>query len=124
MFRITTLFLCMLLAAAAVGRYRAEQSVQKTRAELERLEAQQAEELRRIQILRAEVAYLENPERLAKVAAAQTDLRPSTGAQFITPQQFAATIGVSPTTPFLADDPAPANGVANAIAVAQLADAE
>lgn len=90
MIRITTIFLCLLLAAAAAGRYRAEVSVRETRMELEKLETSKLEEERSIQMLRAEVAYLESPERLAKIAKAKTDLRPSESGQTPNAQEFAA----------------------------------
>ncbi len=93
MIRITTIFLCLLLAAAAAGRYRAEVSVRETRMELEKLETSKLEEQRSIQMLRAEVAYLENPERLAKIASAKTDLRPSESDQSPSAQDFAASFG-------------------------------
>lgn len=90
MIRISTIFLCMLLAAAAVGRYRAEVSVKEARQEIERLDEAKIDEKRAIQMLRAEIAYLENPERLARIAEAKTDLRPSQGAQTLSARQFAA----------------------------------
>lgn len=124
MIRITTIFLCILLAAAAAGRYRAEVSVRETRQELKRIEAEKAEELRSIQMLRAEVAYLENPERLAKIAAAKTDLRPSAQGQTLTAQQFAAAFDRGE---LLSDEEitAPKSDVIlNAIAMAQLANAQ
>lgn len=124
MIRITTIFLCILLAAAAAGRYRAEVSVRETRQELQRIEAEKAEELRSIQMLRAEVAYLENPERLAKIAAAKTDLRPSAQGQTFTAQQFAAAFDRGE---LLSDEEitAPKSDVIlNAIAMAQLANAQ
>ena len=93
MIRITTIFLCVLLAAAAFGRYRAEVSVRELRDDIEKIETSQLEELRAIQMLRAEIAYLENPDRLAKVAAAKTDLRPSSGDQLVNAREFAALFG-------------------------------
>lgn len=104
MIRITTIFLCLLLAAAAAGRYRAEVSVRETRMELEKLETSKLEEERSIQMLRAEVAYLESPERLAKIAKAKTDLRPSDGEQTLNAQDFAAAFG--DTEIYLDDDEA------------------
>ena len=77
MIRISTIFLCLLLAAAAAGRYQAEVAVREARSELRNLEEQKAKELRAIQMLRAEVAYLESPDRLAKIARSETELRPT-----------------------------------------------
>lgn len=123
MVRITTIFLCILLAAAAFGRYRAEVSVRELREDIERLESSQAEELRTIQMLRAEIAFLENPERLAKVASAKTDLRPSKGDQLVNAPEFAALIGDEK----FEEEEAPASEgdvIMHALAMAQLAEAQ
>ena len=124
MIRITTIFLCLLLAAAAAGRYRAEVSVKETRAEIKRLETSKLEETRSIQMLRAEVAYLENPERLATIAETQTDLRPSDQEQILNARQFATAMNGEEAE----DEPdasvPPGDVITNAIAMAQLADAE
>ena len=124
MIRIATIFLCILLAAAAVGRYRAEVSVREARQEIERLEAAKLEELRDIQMLRAEIAFLENPERLAKIATAKTDLRPSLGAQTVTARQFAAAFVEDAAPAF--DEPQPSENdvILHALKMAQLADAQ
>ncbi len=122
MIRITTIFLCVVLAAAAFGRYRAEVSVRELHDEIEEIETSQVEELRAIQMLRAEIAYLENPERLARVADAKTDLRPSNAAQMINAQEFAAAFGIEGASP--EDYAPPSDVILNAMAMAQLADAE
>ncbi len=124
MIRITTIFLCVLLAAAAFGRYRAEVSVRELREDIKRIETSQVEELRSIQMLRAEIAYLENPDRLARVAAAKTDLRPSTGDQLVNAPEFAALIGGSD---YIAGEEAPApdgDVILHALAMAQLTDVQ
>jgi len=123
MIRITTIFLCVLLAAAAFGRYRAEVSVRELREDIQRIETSHTEEARSIQMLRAEIAYLENPERLAKVAEAKTDLRPSASDQLVNAQEFAALLGEE--SPVMAEEPAaPADVIRHALAMAQLADAQ
>lgn len=123
MIRITTIFLCVLLAAAAFGRYRAEVSVRELRKDIERIETSQAEETRAVQMLRAEIAYLENPDRLAKIAGAKTDLRPSASGQIVSAREFAALIGGEE---YIAEeDPAPEGDVIrNALAMALVADAQ
>lgn len=124
MIRITTIFLCVLLAAAAFGRYRAEVSVRELRNDIEKIEASQVEEARAIQMLRAEIAYLENPDRLAKVAVAKTDLRPSSGDQLVNAGEFAALFGNEE----YADEKVPAapdsDVILHALAMAQLTDAQ
>ncbi|GJL95614.1 MAG: hypothetical protein DHS20C05_20190 [Hyphococcus sp.] len=124
MFRITTIFLCVLLTAAAIGRYRAEESVRKTRIELNSLETSRLQELESIQILRAETAFLENPERLAKIAEAKTDLRPSTQEQMMTERQFASAMHGTEFDEVPLADETPADTISNAIAMAQLSGSQ
>lgn len=93
MMRLTMILLCFMLAAAAAGRYKAEAAVRETRLELQRLERARTIETSSIHALRAEVAYLESPERLAGVADAVTDLRPLSGAQLLTAEDFVADFG-------------------------------
>lgn len=93
MLRVTMLLLCLILAAAAAGRYKAEAAVRETRDELRRLDRTKAQEVTKIQVLRAEVAYLESPERLAAIATKMTDLEPLTGAQLLTAEDFKVAFG-------------------------------
>ena len=124
MIRITTIFLCILLAAAAFGRYRAEVSVRELREDIRQIETGKVEERREIQMLRAEIAYLENPDRLAKIAETKTDLRPSSSDQRVNAREFAALFGDEPQ---LAEEPAPApesDVIRNALAMALVTDAQ
>lgn len=105
MLRITMLLLCLILAAAAAGRYKAEAAVRETRNELRQLEQTKSQELTRIQVLRAEVAYLESPERLAAIAEKMTNLEPLTGAQLMTADDFKVAFGDG-ATPRTASSPA------------------
>jgi len=123
MIRITTIFLCFLLAAAAAGRYRAEVSVKETRSELKRLELSKVEELRSIQILRADVAYLENPQRLSEIANSKTDLRPSERGQILTAREFAVLMNGVEFDEKSDPDFTPSDVITNAIAMAQISDA-
>ena len=125
MIRISTIFLCVLLAAAAVGRYRAEAAVKEAREELHRLDIEEAEQRRAIQMLRAEIAYLENPDRLARIAAAKTDLRPTQGVQTLNASQLAAAFGVEEALPPAASpDPAARDVILHALAMSQLGRVE
>lgn len=123
MIRITTIFLCVLLAAAAFGRYRAEVSVRELREDIQQIETSQVEELRSIQMLRAEIAYLENPDRLAKVAGTKTDLRPSDSAQLVNAREFAVLLG---DTDYVAEEAPAQEGdvILHALAMAQLTDVQ
>ncbi|WDI30387.1 hypothetical protein PUV54_10500 [Hyphococcus flavus] len=118
MIRISTIFLCIILAAAAFGRYRAEVSVRELREEIDRIETSQVEEIRSIQMLRAEIAYLENPERLARIADTKTDLRPSTGDQLMGVREFALAFGLEDAGEDAGSEPD--NTILNAMAMAQL----
>jgi hypothetical protein len=93
MMRLTMIMLCFILAAAAAGRYQAEAAVRETRNELRRLDHVKSQELTSIQVLRAEVAFLESPERLASVAEKITDLEPLSGAQLMTAEDFRLAFG-------------------------------
>ncbi len=114
----------MLLAAAAAGRYRAEVSVKETRAELKRLEISKTQEQQSIQMLRAEVAYLENPNRLSKIAQAKTNLRPSVQDQLLSARQFATKMDGDEADELPYQDRAPIDAISNAIAMAQVTDAQ
>lgn len=124
MIRITTIFLCVLLAAAAFGRYRAEVSVRELRQDIKEIEISQVEEVRAIQMLRAEIAYLENPERLAKVANAKTDLRPSTGDQMMNAREFAAAFGGEDYASDEIDSSPSGDVIMHALAMAQVTGAQ
>lgn len=96
MTRLSLMLLCLILAAAAAGRYRAEVAVRETRSEILRLERQKARAHEEIALLRAEIAYLESPERLAQLADTMTSLTPLTGAQFMTAREFVAAFSAEP----------------------------
>ena len=88
MIRVSMIFLVLLLFGAAAGRYRAEVSVREARTEIGAMEAAKQSELREIQMLRAEIAYLENPDRLSKIADIATDLEPLSSRQLLTADDF------------------------------------
>lgn len=119
MMRTTTILLCILVAGAAAGRYRAETAVREAHDDLHRIKIEQVEEAKAGKMLRAEVAYLENPERLAKIARAKTDLRPTERGQSLSKAEFAVAMGIE--TPNLSPMRSqPSEVIANAIAMAQL----
>lgn len=88
MMRLTTFLLCLILAAAAAGRYKAETAVRDAKSEIRTLDRLKSEELSSIQILRTEVAFLERPQRLAEIAGGVAGLAPLTGAQLMTAEDF------------------------------------
>ena len=119
MIRVATIFLCLILASAAAGRYRAEVSVREMRAEIASLKDEAVREKRSIKVLRAEIAYLENPDRLSKLAAAKTDLRPSSRGQTLTAAQFASALGYEALDMQDGDGPDPSDIIMHAIAMAE-----
>ncbi len=94
MFRFATFLLCLILALSVAARYRAEVSVRNERKQIRQVDVAIAEEERRIQVLRAELAWLGSPERLEKIAKEKTDLEPVTGAQLITTDEFVRALDV------------------------------
>ncbi|OFX00413.1 MAG: hypothetical protein A3E78_15970 [Alphaproteobacteria bacterium RIFCSPHIGHO2_12_FULL_63_12] len=99
MLKLSMLLLCLIVAAAAAGRYKADAAVREMRGELHKLDNAKAEELSKIQVLRAEVAYLESPENLAAIATTMTDLEPLTGAQLLTAEDFELAFGAGEPSP-------------------------
>jgi len=102
MLKFTMLLLCLILAGAAAGRYKAEAAVRDMRGELRQLDGEKAAELSKIQVLRAEVAYLESPERLSAIAEKMTNLEPLTGAQLLTADDFHLAFGDGAAKPHAA----------------------
>lgn len=124
MVRITMIFLCLLLAAAAAGRYKAEVSVRESREQIHQLKEEKGAELRKIQTLRAELAYLESPERLARIAEKKTDLRPLESSQLLTSEQFVAAFGDPQASPSKGQDKLDDAIILHALAMADLTIAE
>lgn len=91
--RLSLLILCLVLFAAAAGRYRAEAALQLTERRIAELDARRAEEARAIQMLRAEIAVLESPERLARLADEHTDLAPLPSDRLLSADEFLIAFG-------------------------------
>lgn len=123
MVRATMILLCFLLLAAAAGRYKAEVSVREAQKELENLDRAKSDELSQVKMLRAEVAYLESPDRLAKIAARHTDLAPLTGAQLLTADEFLLALA-GPAEPAAARQAPSGDVIAHALAMADLASTQ
>ena len=118
MVRATMILLCLVLLAAAAGRYKAEVSVRDAREELKELEDGKSQELSRIQVLRAEVAYLESPDRLARIAARYTDLAPLAGSQLMTADEFLLALGEGAGSAPHENSPAEGDVIMHALAMA------
>jgi len=118
------ILLCLLLAAAAWGRYRVEVSVREARRDIHALNHTKAKELSEIQTLRAEVAYLESPDRLAKIASSVTDLQPLASNQLLTAEDFVSEFGDGKTPAPTAPTQPDGDFIAHALAMADVAPAE
>jgi len=72
-------FACV--AALAFGVYFAKTEAGRERGRIATVERQIAEEQRKLKLLRAEVAHLEQPERLGALSSAHLGLQPQDGAR-------------------------------------------
>jgi len=111
MIRWSMVLLGLMVCGAAAGRYEAETAVRRAESEIRRLEKRREAEVREIQVLRAELAHLESPSRLAEYAREFTDLRPVRGDQLMTADDFELAFGGAPGADPVADPagaPAPA----------------
>lgn len=89
MIRVSTIFFCLLLAAAAAGRYQAEAKVRADKLEINKLEEQIADEEYRIGQLQLEVEVLESGQRLSQLAARELALTSVKPYQLQTADEFA-----------------------------------
>ena len=119
MIRLTMILLCLMLAGAVAGRYQAEVRVKQLKEDIRALERVKSKELTEIQLLRAEIAYLESPERLAVIAERTTSLAPLTGRQLLSAEEFVAVLGNEDRT----DRPAPPSDVDAILHAIAMADA-
>ncbi|MCI5048157.1 MAG: hypothetical protein MRY59_11710 [Aquisalinus sp.] len=94
MIRLATIFFCLLLAAAAAGRYQAEAGVRAQKAEIERIEGLISEEEVAISQLDLQVEVLESAERLSRLSAQRLSLAPVQAEQLHTAEEFAALLTV------------------------------
>jgi hypothetical protein len=90
MIRISTIFFCLLLAAAAAGRYQAEAKVRADKAEIRDIEQQIEMEEQQISKLKLEVEVLESGQRLSQLAVHKLDLTSMKPYQLHTADEFAA----------------------------------
>jgi cell division protein FtsL len=74
--RVVNVLALVLLAALAVGLYRAKTEADDDRRRVRALEAELAQERESVRVMRNEVGYLESPERLRTLAEEQLGLAP------------------------------------------------
>jgi cell division protein FtsL len=77
-------FACVL--AMALGVYLAKASAGRERARIANIDRQIAEEQQKMKLLRAEVAHLEQPERLGALSQAHLGLQPADGLREALPE--------------------------------------
>ncbi len=99
MMRLGTLLWLALVALAGVGLFHLKYRVQAQERELAQLDRQIRRDRDQIQVLRAEWAHLNDPDRLAELARRHLDLAPVAGVQIV---RFSA-LPARPT-PMVEDD--------------------
>lgn len=99
MIRISTIFFCLLLAAAAAGRYRAEATVRADRQAIEKLEQEIRAEEQEISALQMQVEVLESGPRLAELAYSELNLRAVAPDQLTRTDEFARLAGIAVEAP-------------------------
>jgi len=83
--RLVNLWGGLVLLVVVVGLYLVKTLAGGERADIASTEVQIAGEQRRIRLLQAEVAYLEQPERVERLSEAYLDLQPTPGKHEIQP---------------------------------------
>ncbi len=119
MMRISTIFFCILLAAAAAGRYRAEANVRAYKAEIRKIESEIEAHEEKISELDIQVESLEGSERLLRQLTVQRmSLASVKPYQLQTAREFAGVISVEMPTVVPATDKSNEDFIVNAIAMA------
>ena len=85
-FRIIELFAFVCVVALAFGVYLAKTSAGRERSKIAVIERQIAEENRKLKLLRAEVAHLEQPERLEQLSTQHLGLQAVDGTKEALPE--------------------------------------
>lgn len=78
-FRIIEMAAFACVVALAFGVYLAKTNAGRERARIATVERQIAEEQRKLKLLRAEVAHLEQPERIGRLSTSHLGLQPQDG---------------------------------------------
>ena len=87
--RVTRLLWPLLFAGLVIGLYNLKAQVEDQEKELARIQRAIEDEREAIQVLRAEGSYLNQPERLRRLAAAKLDLQPVAQRQMASFERFA-----------------------------------
>jgi cell division protein FtsL len=83
----------LVIAALAVGVYRAKLGAEETSARIESSEADVRKVSEEIAVLKAEEAYLSRPERIGPMAREKLGLEPSMPGQFVAPEALSQRLG-------------------------------
>ena len=120
MMRISTIVFCMILAATAAGRYRAEANVRANKAEIDRIEAEIQEEEKRISKLELEVQVLESTSRISQLSSKKLELKAVRPEQMATAEEFAALVEVPVSSSEKEKQPHSEDFILDALAMAEL----
>lgn len=111
----------------AVALYRAKTDAHEARQRLDSLTVMIEDERRAASVLRAEIAFLERPERLRMLAARYLGLEPTDPSREVSLEQTLLALGVpaedAPRYAAIAPGPTPAEPVAAPVAMAEAAPA-
>jgi hypothetical protein len=112
--RVTRLLWPLLFAGLVIGLYNLKAQVEDQEKELARIQRAIEDEREAIQVLRAEWSYLNHPERLRRLAAANLDLQPAVQRQMASmarlAQRLAEAAPVESASLTTSREPAPATG--------------
>jgi hypothetical protein len=110
--RVTRLLWPLLFAGLVIGLYNLKAQVEDQEKELARIQRAIEDERDTIQVLRAEWSYLNQPERLRRLAAAKLDLQPVAQRQMASMERLAQRLAeaapVESASATTSRDPAPA----------------
>jgi cell division protein FtsL len=83
----------LVVAALAVGVYRAKMGAEATEARIEAVQGEIDAAEERINVLKAEEAYLARPERIGPLARRDAGLAPASPNQFTAPEMISRRLG-------------------------------
>lgn len=105
MMRRSRIVWLVVLAATLFGLYQMKSAVEAGEKDLMQVRRAVAEEKEAIQVLRAEWSYLNQPERLARLARGHSVLKPLNGAQLLPLERAGAKLGTETADAFAAAPP-------------------
>lgn len=123
MMRLSTVFLCFLLAASAAGRYQAEAHVRAGKLEVRKIEQALEEGAVRLNQLQLEVGVLESSQRLSQLATHRLSLTSVKPKQLQSAEEFASLLQLDTVPTVTPKIPSADDFIINAIAMANFGKA-